>query len=168
MTDSDSQHPDGPKVDREGIHIERDLADQISIEEELDSNIQGEYRFPPPSRRRIAGWVYLAAAVVAGLAFEGGWWVSVGFVLLAAWQFSSSWPLEVDENDAMTKAAAVVDFPIGHASASVRFTGWRSRPRWSVVMYAAAEPPDRRALVVVDAVSGEIVETPYVEDIAAV
>lgn len=168
MTESNAEQPDGPKVDREGIHIERDLADQISIEEELDANIHGEYRFPAPSRRRIAGWVYLGAAVVAGLTFDGGWWVGAGFALLAVWQFASSWPLEIDENEAMTKAAAVVDFPIGHASASVRFTGWRSRPRWSVVMYAAAEPPDRRALVVVDAVSGEIVETPYVEDIAAV
>jgi len=169
MTESDPLHePDGPKIDREGIHIERDLADQIAIEEELDSNIQGEYRFPPPSRRRIAGWVYLVAGVVAGLTFEGGWWVAGGFLALAVWQFVSSWPLEVDENEAMTTAAAAVDFPIGHASASVRFTGWRSRPRWSVVMYAATEPPDQRALVVVDAVSGEIVETPYIEDIAAV
>lgn len=169
MTESDPQHePNGPTVDRGGIHIERDLADQIAIEEELDSNIEGEYRFPSPSRRRIAAWVYLVAGLVAGLTFEGGWWVAAGFLALAIWQFASSWPLEVDENEAMTTAAAVVDFPIGHASASVRFTGWRSRPRWSVVMYAASEPPDQRALVVVDAVSGEIVETPYVEDIAPV
>ncbi|HJS72352.1 MAG TPA: hypothetical protein VJ858_06450, partial [Acidimicrobiia bacterium] len=59
-----------------------------------------------------------------------------------------------------------VDFPIGHSSASVRFHGWRSRPRWSVMLYSAAEPPDQRALVVVDAVNGAIVETPYVEEIA--
>jgi hypothetical protein len=169
MTGSDRHRdPDVPKVDREGIHIERDLADQVSIEEELDSNLQGDYRFPAPSRRRLSAWVYLLAGVAAGVAFDGGWWVAAGFLVLAVWQFASSWPLEVDENEAMTTAATAVDFPIGHASASVRFTGWRSRPRWSVVMYAATEPPDQRALVVVDAVSGEIVETPYVEDIAAV
>jgi hypothetical protein len=160
--------PSEPKVDREGIHIERDLADQIAIEEELDSNIQGDYRFPSPSRRRIAGWVYLVAGVICGLAFDGGWWVAGAFLALALWQFASSWSLGVDENEAMTTAAAAVGFPIGHASASVRFTGWRSRPRWSVVMYAATEPPDQRALVVVDAVSGAIVETPYVEDITPV
>lgn len=159
---------DQPQVDREGIHIERDLADQVAIEDELDSNIEGEYRFPPPSRRRLAGWVYLVAGVISGLTFDGGWWVAAAFVVLALWQFVASWPLEVDENEAMTTAAGAVDFPIGHASASVRFTGWRSRPRWSVVMYAATEPPNRRALVLVDAVSGEIVETPYVEEIASV
>ncbi len=158
---------DGRRVDRKGIHIERDLADQIAIEEELDANIEGEYRFPAPARRRIAAWVYVAAGVVSAITFEGGWIVALGFGFLALWHFLGSWPLEIDEGEALTKAAGAVDFPVGHSSASVRFHGWRSRPRWSVMLYSATEPPDRRALVVVDAVTGDIVETPYVESIAA-
>lgn len=157
-----------PWIDREGIHIERDLADQVAIEEELDANIEGQYRFPAPARRRISGWIYVLSGVISLFAFDGGWVAAVVFAGLAVWQFVSSWPLEVDEHEAMTTAAAAVDFPIGHSSASVRFHGWRSRPRWSVMLYAATEPPDRRALVVVDAVSGEIVESPYAEEIAAV
>lgn len=153
------------RVDREGIHIERDLADDVAIEEELDANVVGEYRFPSPARRQIAAWVFLGAAVVSILTIDGGRVVAAGFVLLAIWHFLSSWPLRIDENQAMTTAAAVVDFPIGHASAAIRFHGWRSRPRWSVLLYSAAEPPDRRALVLVDAVDGEVVESPYVEAI---
>jgi len=156
------------RVDREGIHIDRELAEQVSIEEELDANIAGEYLFPSPRRRRIAGWVYLVAGALVGLAFPGGWWVAIGFAALAAWQFLSAWPLTVDEHAAVAAAATMVDFPVGHASAAVRFVGWRSRPRWAVVMYAATEPPDQRALVVVDAVTGDVVETPYVESIAAI
>ncbi len=159
---------DERRVDREGIYIERDLADQIAIEEELDANIEGEYRFPSPARRRIAGWIFVVAGAVSLVAFDGGWIPAIGFIILAGWQFLSSWPLSVDDHEAMTRAAAAVDFPIGHSSASVRFHGWRSRPRWSVMLYSATEPPDQRALVVIDAVSGEIVETPYVEEIAAV
>ncbi|HET8738193.1 MAG TPA: hypothetical protein VFO17_00500 [Acidimicrobiia bacterium] len=157
-----------PRIDREGIYIERDLADQVAIEEELDSNLEGEYRFPSPERRRIAGYVYLVAAAAAVFAFDGGWMVAIGLVALAVWHFLSAWPLAVDETEAMTIAARAVDFPIGHSSASVRFHGWRSRPRWSVMLYSATEPPDQRALVVVDAVDGSIVETPYVETIRPV
>ena len=157
-----------PRIDREGIYIERDLADQVAIEEELDSNLEGEYRFPSPERRRIAGYVYLAAAAAAVFAFDGGCMVAIGLVALAVWHFLSAWPLAVDETEAMTIAARAVDFPIGHSSASVRFHGWRSRPRWSVMLYSATEPPDQRALVVVDAVDGSIVETPYVETIRPV
>lgn len=156
---------DTPRLDREGIHIERELAERIAIEEGLDANVTSEFRFPAPSRRRISAWVYLLAAVVATPSFRHGWMVGIGFIALAGWQWLSAWPLNIDERQAMTTAATVVDFPIGHASASVRFSGWRSKPRWSVVMYSAAEPPDRRGLVVVDAVTGEILGAPYLEDI---
>ncbi|MFV1962187.1 MAG: hypothetical protein ACC658_10170 [Acidimicrobiia bacterium] len=158
----------GDRIDREGIHIDRDLADSIAIEEELDANVVGAFLFPDPRRRRIAGWVFLAAGLIAIVTIDGGWVLGVGFALLAIWQFVSSWPLAVDENQAMTVAAGAVEFPIGHASAAVRFHGWRSRPRWSVVLYSASEPPDQRALVVVDAVSGAVVEDLYIEDIEAV
>lgn len=159
---------DTPRIDREGIYIERDLADRVAIEEELDSNVTGEYRFPTPRRRRIAAWVYLVAAAATVLAFPQGWVVAIGLAGVAAWHILSAWPMEVDEHEAMTTAAGKVGFAVGHASASVRFKGWRSRPRWSVVMYSATEPPDQRALVVVDAVSGEVVEPPYVEDVTTV
>jgi hypothetical protein len=155
-------------MDREGIHIDFDLAESIAIEEELDANVVGVFLFPDPRRRRIAGWVFLVAAVVSVLVIEGGWIVGVGFGLLAVWQFLSAWPLAIDEHEAMTVAGGVVDFPVGHASAAVRFHGWRSRPRWAVVLYSATEPPDQRGLVVVDAVNGEVVETPFVEDIESV
>jgi hypothetical protein len=156
------------RIDREGIYIDRDLADSIAIEEELDANIEVEYRFPDPSRRRISGWVYLVAAVVAWLSFEGSLPIAIGFAALSAWHFLSAWPLAIDEKQAMSVSGAAVGFPVGHASAAVRFSGWRSRPRWSVVLYSATEPPDQRALVVVDAVSGEVVETPYVEPISGI
>jgi hypothetical protein len=162
----ESEEPLG--IDREGIYIERDLADSIAIEEELDANIEGEYTFPSPRRRRMSGWVFLLFGLVALASVEGGWIVAVGFGLLGGWQFLSAWPLEVDEHEALGKAGAEVDFPVGHASASVRFHTWRSRPRWSVVLYSATEPPDARALVVIDAVSGDVVEPPYVESVSPV
>ena len=159
---------DERRIDREGIHIDRELADAIAIEDELDANIVGVYRFPSPERRRLAGWVSLVLGVVAALTIPGGWVVAIGFGLIAAWQFASAWPLAVDEHEALRTAAAEVDFPVGHASAAVRFHGWRSRPRWAVVLYSASEPPDQRALVVIDAVTGEVVEDPFVEAIAPV
>ena len=155
------------RVDREGIYIDREIADEIAIEEELDANVVGAYLFPSPARRRIAGWVLVVAGVVAFLVIPGGWPVSLGFLGLAAWQFLSAWPLNVDENEAMTVAGTAVGFAVGHASAAVRFHGLRSRPRWAVLVYSATEPPDQRALIVVDAVSGETGDV-YVEDIEPV
>jgi hypothetical protein len=157
--------PETPRVDRSGIHIERDLAESLAIEEELDSNVVGPYRFPSPMRRRISGWVFVVAAVLAMLVIDGGWLPAIGLFALAGWNFASAWPLIVDESRALSLAGAAVPFPVGHASAAVTFRGLRSRPQWSVVLYSAEEPPDQRALVVVDAVSGDIADEPYVEDV---
>jgi hypothetical protein len=162
---SDSEEP---RVDRSGIFIERDLAESIAIEEELDSNVVGPFRFPEPTRRRIAGWVFVVAAVITMVLIDGGWLPAIGLFALAAWNFASAWPLNFDENRALSIAGAAIDFPVGHASAAVTFHGFRSRPRWSVVLYSAEEPPDQRALVVVDAVSGEVAEPPYVEPVEGV
>ncbi|MEX1038396.1 MAG: hypothetical protein WDZ96_06050 [Acidimicrobiia bacterium] len=159
---------DERRVDRSGIHIEKDLARSVAIEEELDANVVGPYRFPPPTRRRSAGWVFVVAAGIVAATVDGGWLPAVGLLLLAGWQFLSAWPLNVDEHRALGVAASSVTFPVGHASGAVTFKGWRSRPRWAMVLYSATEPPDQRALVVVDAVEGTVVEEVYVEDVPGV
>jgi hypothetical protein len=112
--------------------------------------------------------VFVAAAVIAMVVIDGGWLPAIGLMALAAWNFASAWPLAVDEGQALAIAGAAVGFPVGHASAAVTFRGLRSRPRWSVVLYSAEEPPDQRALVIVDAVSGEVAEEPYVEPVEGV
>lgn len=157
-----------PKMDRSGIHIDRELADSVAIEEELDANVLAPFRFPSPMRRRASGWVFVVAAVIATISFDGGWIGGLGFIALAVWQFASAWPLNIDEHQALRIAGQAVDFPVGHASAAVTFKGIRSRPRWAVILYSGTEPPDQRSLVVVDAVSGALAESVYTETIPAV
>lgn len=154
---------DHRKVTREGIHIDREIADAVAIEEELDANLVGPYRFPDPARRRIPAFVY---AILAGLvALVTNPLVALLPLGLAAWHLLGAWPLRVEQEQALPKAAATVDFPIGHASAALTFQGVRARPQWSVILYSAAEPPDRRALVTLDGVTGDVLGDPYVEDL---
>ena len=64
-------------------------------------------------------------------------------------------PLDVDEQDALVVATRTVGFPVGHASAQMGWRGLRSRPTWRILCYSAENPPERRALVLVDGVDGE-------------
>ncbi|MDX1448748.1 MAG: hypothetical protein R3246_06745 [Acidimicrobiia bacterium] len=155
----------------DGIHIPADVAESEGVPEDLDSSVVGPYRFPDPRRRRIAGWIYLGtAAVLAVLAATEPllWFAVTTSIVLAAWHLMSAWPLQIEQEAALARAATEVDFPVGHASAAVTFVGVRARPRWHVVMYAADEPPSRRALVQYDAVSGDRIEEPYIEDVPPV
>jgi hypothetical protein len=152
----------------DGIEIPRDVAEQEHVPADLDSTRLGPYRFPDPRRRRTAAVVYLVLAVIVALVAPNspGRWVAVALAAaLAGWHWLAAWPRKVEPEAALATAAIDAPFPIGHASAALTFHGWRARPRWHVVVYDAGEPPSQRALIVLDAVTGQRVGEPYVEDI---
>lgn len=152
------------------IEIPRDVAEAAGVPADLDAGASGPYRFPSPRRRRVAGLIYLAGAAVASAAAVAEpslGWVVVATVLavLGLYHFVAAWELRVEEVRAVGIAARLVSFPVGHASAAVRFEGWRARPVWNVLLYSADEPPTTRALVRIDGVSATIVAEPYEEAI---
>lgn len=146
-------------------------ADEIRDELPDDLNpagFVGAYLFPDNSRRRWPGVIYLviaAACVLVYVAFDDaaivndGWLLGAG--LLAAMgviSISSGWRMNVDEKEALVAAQKAAGFAVGHASAQQVWRGFRSRPTWRVLCYSAEEPPLERALVLVDAIDGAIVE----------
>jgi hypothetical protein len=66
--------------------------------------------------------------------------------------------MRVDEKQALVAAQQAIGFPVGHASAQQVWHGFRSRPTWRVLCYSAEEPPQRRGLVLVDAVDGAVIQ----------
>ena len=134
----------------------------------------GPYVFPNNNRRRVPGYLYLGlgAACIAAWAIAGtdSVWVNGGIafagvllVLVGAYQLLAGWNLDVDERDALVAATKEVGFAVGHASAQLGWRGLRSRPTWRILLYSAEEPPQKRGLVLVDGVDGEIVAH-FVED----
>ena len=154
----------------DGIRIPKDLADAEGVPDDLDSAVLGPYRFPSPTRRRAAALIYVLGALLATLGALAGlasglWAVSAGLLVLAYVHDQAAWPLVVEQEQALSSAATLVPFPVGHASAALGFSGLRSRPVWNVILYSAAEPPDRRALVWFDATSGVQIDDTYIEDL---
>ena len=120
-----------------GIEIPAEVAEAAGLPDDLNAGALDLYPYavPDPARRRQAAVVYLAAAVVtAALIFAGlpaGMWLIVGvLVALAAWHMAAGWHLEIREWKALEIANRAIGFPVGHASASLGFYGWRSRPIW--------------------------------------
>ena len=154
----------------DGIRIPGEVARAEGVPDDLDSGLLGPYRFPSPLRRRTAALVYVAGAILsvlgalAGLA-SGLWLISVGFLVLAFLHDRAAWPLGIEQEAALSTAAILVPFAVGHASAALGFVGLRSRPVWNVILYSAEEPPDRRALVRLDATTGAQLDSPYVEEV---
>lgn len=128
-----------------------------------------EYSFPDNSRRRIPGAIYIAMGLAVGLVVivrgEDGPLVNSGLlvgalllVLFGSFSISSGWPMSIDEQGALAAAGSAVGFAVGHASAQQVWRGVRSRPTWRVLCYSSEDPPRQRALVLVDAVNGQVIE----------
>ena len=137
------------------------------------SGLVGPYIFPDNSRRRIPGYLYLLIAaalivvtVVAGdspLVNNGLIFGSIGLALIGLFHLQAGWRLGPDEGDALVAATQAMGFPVGHASAQLAWRGLRSRPTWRILLYSNESPPERRGLVFVDGVNGEIIAK-YVEE----
>lgn len=129
----------------------------------------GAYRFPDNSRRRIPGYIYLLLAVACLVWFlarrdsspivnGGTGWAAVILAVAGVISITSGWRMTIDEKDALVEAQRAIGFPVGHASAQQVWHGVRSRPTWRVLCYSAEEPPERRGLVLVDAVDGRVIQ----------
>jgi hypothetical protein len=144
--------------------------DEIGDElpDELDiSGYVGQYTFPDIARRRIPAVIYAAIAAACFalwvthqgsghvLVNRGFLWVAVALALIGLYHWAAAWPLNVNQTDALVAAVRRVGFPVGHASGQLGWTGLRSRPVWRILLYSAEDPPQRRGVVLVDAVSGD-------------
>jgi hypothetical protein len=135
---------------------------------DLDATAAVVVEFPNNDRRRIPAVIYLLlgiGAVVLAVVDDGSPDVNAGLavagVLLAlfgAYGLVAGRTLVVDETDALVAAAAAVGFPIGHASAQMSWRGLTSRPIWRLLAYSDEDPPAHRAMVIVDGITGEVVE----------
>lgn len=155
--------------ERRPLEISEETARAEGVPEDLDATQREPYTIPSTRRRTTAAIVYLTAgALVAGGVAAGMptglLAIAVMLVVLASWHAVSAWRIEILDPEALDIANRAIDFPVGHASAAVGFDGLRARPVWNVLVFSADEPPSRRGLVRVDAVTGDVVET-YVEDV---
>ena len=129
----------------------------------------GAYEFPDNSRRRIPGFIYLVLGALSAIVYltsndsspvvNGGFaWAAVILGAAGLITITSGWRMNVDEKQALVQAQQAIGFPVGHASAQQVWHGFRSRPTWRVLCYSTEEPPDRRGLVLVDAIDGRVVQ----------
>jgi len=162
----------GPRrrVRRRGIEIPAEVADAAAMPDDLDAEVIHPHAVPDPQRRRRAAMVYVVFAALAAIgiglgSLPAGMWIAVaGLLAIAAYNRVAGWHLVVREGRALEAANRAIGFPVGHASATLGFTGWRSRPVWNVLVFSADEPPSRRGLVRIDGIDGHVVET-YAEDV---
>jgi len=159
------------------VNSEEDISPEEvrdALPADLDTTaIETPYLFPNNSRRRIPGVLYIligiGCVVLVSIAGDDAVLVNsgvtaAGIVLIAVglYHLQAGWDLSFDEEHALQAATRQVGFPVGHASAQLGWRGFRSRPTWRILLYSNEPTPERRGLVLVDGVDGEIIDH-YIE-----
>ena len=170
----DSGEPDEPIEPVESVADETEVRDVLP--DDLDvSGYVGPYVFPNNNRRRVPGYLYIGLALVCVAAWfttrddapvlvnDGMLWAALALGLIGAYHQVAGWNLDVDEQDALVESTRTVGFAVGHASAQLGWRGLLSRPTWRILLYSAENPPEKRGLVLIDGVDGEVIGH-FVED----
>ena len=151
-----------------GAVRDEDIVDVLP--EDLDlAAASAHYLLPNNNRRRIPAALYGVLAIGAAVLWatqrdtsaivnDGFGWFAIIVGAFSIYGFVAGRTLLIDETDALTTANSTVGFAIGHASAQMVWRGWLSRPVWRLLAYSTENPPAKRALVVVDGISGDVVE----------
>ena len=151
-----------------GAVRDEDIVDVLP--EDLDlAAASAHYLLPNNNRRRIPAALYGVLAIGAAALWatqrdtsaivnDGFGWFAIIVGAFSIYGFVAGRTLLIDETDALTTANSTVGFAIGHASAQMVWRGWLSRPVWRLLAYSTENPPAKRALVVVDGISGDVVE----------
>lgn len=142
-----------------------DVVDELP-DDLVPTSFSGAYRFPDNDRRRIPAAIYLAlglgglvsVAVTSPRVNDGFMLAGIGLTVFAIYGFIAGRSMAIDERAALAAAQRELGFPVGHASAQQVWHGVSSRPTWRVLAYSAEEPPRQRALVLVDALDGDVIE----------
>ena len=141
-----------------------------------DENVSGEpnkdsgsedtglvpHRVLDTANRRAAGTVYLIGSLIAsGLVLATGinlmWLTAVlPLVGIAGYQFVAGRRIRTSDMEAIEIASDAATFDVGHASATLGFTGLTAKPVWQVLAFEAGPVPLHQALVTVDALTGEV------------
>lgn len=167
---SESEH-EANSVDPDSID-DGDVTDVLPDDLNVSEHV-GPYLFPNNNRRRVPAVLYVVTAVgvvvwwllssTNTLVNQGSFVAAIGLFVFAVYSFFAGWDLKVDENDALLEATRTVGFPVGHASAQMGWRGWLSRPTWRILLYSNEAQPERRGLVLVDGVDGEVLDA-IIED----
>ena len=148
--------------------LEDDYVDELP--EDLDlAGFVGPHTFPNNNRRRIPAAIYLVMGAIcialwitrgedSALVNAGTLWAGIGLAAFGAYGMYAGRTLRVEESDALVTASAAVGFPVGHAAAQMAWRGWWSRPVWRILCYSDENPPTKRGIVLVDGLSGEVIQ----------
>lgn len=159
----------------DGIEIDKDVAEETLLPDDLNSLAVGSYVVPDPRKRSqypyfvfaVLVITYLTSLVIDFITFTPTFIILLFVVILL---FLIDNKFRIQQQEVIEKITDSIEHSIGYYSIALTFLfSIRNilTPVWTVIVYSHENPPQFKTIVEINALSGKIITEPYTENINA-
>lgn len=159
----------------DGIEIDKDVAEETLLPDDLNSLAVGSYVVPDPRKRSqypffvfaVLVITYLTSLVIDFVTFTPTFIILL-FVVIMLFLIDNKF--RIQQQEVIEKITDSIEHSIGYYSIALTFLfSIRNilTPVWTVIVYSHENPPQFKTIVEINALSGKIVTEPYTENINA-
>ena len=157
----------------DGIEIDKKVAEESLIPEDLNSLAVGSYVVPDPRKRSQYPYFVFAVLIITFVTSQVIDYVSFipTFIILTfiiAILFTVDNKFKIQQQEVIERITDKIDHSIGYYSIALTFLfSFKNilTPVWTVIVYSHENPPQFKTIVEINALTGKIVTEPYSENI---
>ena len=159
----------------DGIEIDKDIAEETLLPDDLNSLAVGSYVVPDPRKRQHYPYIVLSVVLISFIASLMAGFVDFVPVLIilsftAFLLFFVDNKFKIQQQEVIEKITNNIEHSIGYYSIALTFQFTFKNlltPVWTVIVYSHENPPLNKTIIEINAFSGRVITDPYTENINA-
>ena len=159
----------------DGIEIDKDIAEETLLPDDLNSLAVGSYVVPNPRKRKEYPYVVLGVVLlsfITSLIIDFVSFVPVIIILsiVAMLLFLVNNKFKIQQQEVIERITNNIDHSIGYYSIALTFQFTFKNiltPVWTVIVYSHENPPLNKTIIEINAFSGKVITEPYTENLNA-
>ena len=159
----------------DGIEIDKDIAEETLLPDDLNSLAVGSYVVPNPRKRKQYPYVVLGVLLlsfITSLIIDFVSFVPVIIILsiISLLLFLVNNKFKIQQQEVIEKITNNIDHSIGYYSIALTFQFTFKNiltPVWTVIVYSHENPPLNKTIIEINAFSGKVITEPYTENLNA-
>ena len=159
----------------DGIEIDKDIAEENLLPDDLNSLAVGSYVVPDPRKRKQYPYVVLGVVLlsfITSLIIDFVSFVPVIIILsiIALLLFLVNNKFKIQQQEVIERITNNIDHSIGYYSIALTFQFTFKNiltPVWTVIVYSHENPPLNKTIIEINAFSGQVITEPYTENLNA-
>ncbi len=159
----------------DGIEIDKDIAEETLLPDDLNSLAVGSYVVPNPIKRKQYPYVVLGVVLLSFITsfiidFVSFVPVIIILSIIALLLFLVNNKFKIQQQEVIEKITNNIDHSIGYYSIALTFQFTFKNiltPVWTVIVYSHENPPLNKTIIEINAFSGKVITDPYTENLNA-